>query len=238
LMHLQPIDELYQASWRPTSVEAVPQFSHNVPAAPEAGESVRNNTDALVARTMLTPSKPAGAYRPPGARGLATPAIFKREDEGGAPRVPTNGAATPPRGYSRSPAPSCGTQNGGGLHQNGNGRDGNGGRRYVPGAAKSPSPIAEGDKKGNRKRKTGKDGSKRDGPVAVGGLEDICVDRADVSVGVGVDGEDDGGQQMLIPMSDTGSIPPTPGLDGTLDPIAKKVRNLNKKVGVFGSFCF
>jgi translation initiation factor 2A len=30
-----------------------------------------------------TPVKPAGAYRPPHARGTATPAAFKREDEGG-----------------------------------------------------------------------------------------------------------------------------------------------------------
>ncbi|KAK0936804.1 hypothetical protein LTS01_026157, partial [Friedmanniomyces endolithicus] len=33
---------------------------------------------------VKTPSKPAGAYRPPGARGTATPLAFKREDEGGA----------------------------------------------------------------------------------------------------------------------------------------------------------
>lgn len=36
-----------------------------------------------------TPSKPAGAYRPPHARGTATPVAFKREDEGGVPH--TNG---------------------------------------------------------------------------------------------------------------------------------------------------
>jgi translation initiation factor 2A len=36
-----------------------------------------------------TPTKPAGAYRPPHARGTLTPAAFKREDEGGIPQ--TNG---------------------------------------------------------------------------------------------------------------------------------------------------
>lgn len=36
-----------------------------------------------------TPTKPAGAYRPPHARGTLTPAAFKREDEGGVPH--TNG---------------------------------------------------------------------------------------------------------------------------------------------------
>ena len=37
--------------------------------------------------TVKTPSKPAGAYRPPGARGQVTPLHFKREDEGGAAHV-------------------------------------------------------------------------------------------------------------------------------------------------------
>ena len=37
--------------------------------------------------TVKTPSKPVGAYRPPGARGSATPLAFKREDEGGAAYV-------------------------------------------------------------------------------------------------------------------------------------------------------
>jgi translation initiation factor 2A len=34
-----------------------------------------------------TPTKPAGAYRPPHARGTATPTVFKREDEGGLPQL-------------------------------------------------------------------------------------------------------------------------------------------------------
>lgn len=38
-----------------------------------------------------TPTKPAGAYRPPHARGTATPTLFKREDEGGLPQL--NGLA-------------------------------------------------------------------------------------------------------------------------------------------------
>ena len=36
---------------------------------------------------VKTPAKPAGAYRPPGARGQTTPLHFKREDEGGAAHV-------------------------------------------------------------------------------------------------------------------------------------------------------
>lgn len=206
LLHLQAIEELYQASWRPTPIEGVPQFTQVVPAAPEASESVRNSKEAVVA---MSPSKPAGAYRPPGARGLATPAIFKREDEGGAPRLPTNGAATPPRGYSRSPVP--------GPHgPNGNGHQQNGGRRYVPGAAKSPSPVPEGEKKGNRKRKTG---SRREGLLPLG-VEDDDPEPGVVVVVVVEEEEEQQEAETAVAV-----------VDGALDAIAKKVRNLNKKVG-------
>ncbi|KAH9469149.1 hypothetical protein Pst134EA_009678 [Puccinia striiformis f. sp. tritici] len=43
-------------------------------------------------RDCSCPITPAGAYRPPHARGTTTPSHFKREDEGGAPYIaPTNG---------------------------------------------------------------------------------------------------------------------------------------------------
>ena len=42
---------------------------------------------------VKTPAKPAGAYRPPGARGQTTPLHFKREDEGGAAHV-SNGVSS------------------------------------------------------------------------------------------------------------------------------------------------
>ncbi len=52
--------------------------------------------------TIKTPSKPAGAYRPPGARGTSTPLHFKREDEGGAAHVVTNGTPSiGPNGFGR-----------------------------------------------------------------------------------------------------------------------------------------
>ena len=34
LVHVQPVEELYQASWRPTPVDALPAFPPNVPPAP------------------------------------------------------------------------------------------------------------------------------------------------------------------------------------------------------------
>ena len=195
LVHIQSIEELYQVSWRPTPVEGVAPFGSSLPVAPEASESVRNNVDAL---KRMTPTKPAGAYRPPGARGLATPAFFKREDEGGERHVPTNGTTTPPRIYNRSPAPGSGGPNG---PSNGYSN----GRRHVPGAAQQN----DGERKGNRKRKCGKEG-RSEQPEPSG----LSVEESEVVV----------------------STPVTPGTGEGLDPIAKKIRNLSKKVSFYFIF--
>ncbi|KIJ10832.1 hypothetical protein PAXINDRAFT_172050 [Paxillus involutus ATCC 200175] len=228
LVHVQAIEELYQASWRPTPVDQAPPFGQAIPRAPQPAPSVL----AAALTSKPAAAKPAGAYRPPGARGLATPAIFKREDEGGAPRMPTgNGSATPPRGYNRSPNPP-GSAPANGAHQNGHG----GGRRQVPGAAPKTPPPADGaaggqgqgqDKK--RKKKDKKKGDKgageASGAATPNGGESVRpsldiqtngLDRDDVSGG----GTADAAQA---------SVPPTPGAE-LLDPVAKKVRNLNKKL--------
>ena len=78
-------------TWRPLplgSIKADPL------AQPQIHASVATQANV---NGISTPSKPAGAYRPPHARGTATPAAFKREDEGGLPY--TNGASecTPSR---------------------------------------------------------------------------------------------------------------------------------------------
>ncbi|KAF8888252.1 eukaryotic translation initiation factor eIF2A-domain-containing protein [Infundibulicybe gibba] len=211
LVHLQQVEELYQASWRPTPIDGVPQFGANIPPAPPPSDSVRNHE----AEKKPAPAKPAGAYRPPGARGLATPAIFKREDEGGAPRVPTNGTATPPRGYNRSPAP--------GAPANGYGTNGNSGaRRHVPGAPKSPSPAPDGDKK-NRKRKGKKDGEERpgaDGEAPANGAEGEGRKHRDRKAN-GV---------ATPPVNPIVEVEAPPVDTSALDAIAKKVRNLSKKL--------
>jgi hypothetical protein len=58
-----------------------------MPAAPAPHTSVAQFTPAN--KTTDESSKPVGAYRPPGARGTATPSIYKREDEGGAAVMPS-----------------------------------------------------------------------------------------------------------------------------------------------------
>ncbi|RDB19482.1 Eukaryotic translation initiation factor 2A [Hypsizygus marmoreus] len=224
LLHNQVAEELYQVAWRPTPVESVPPFGHHVPPAPAPSESVKN----LAAIQKPVATKAAGAYRPPGARGLATPAIFKREDEGGAPRVPTNGTSTPPRVYNRSPNPPGAAPNGqynggggGGYGMNGPGQgQQGGGRRQVPGAPHTPSPGPEGEKK-NRKRKVKKEGGEggkggEEGPapleIAVNGLGKTAIAEP---------------QEPLVVEAVS---PITPGPDSSLDPVAKKVRNLSKKL--------
>jgi translation initiation factor 2A len=90
---------------------------------------------------------PTGAYRPPGARGLATSNVYKREDEGGAayssngvdpfPRNAGNGAAVPGAGRAARP-------------------------RTIPGAAGAAAPedpLANRRKKKGGKGKNGENGA-------------------------------------------------------------------------------
>ncbi|KAF7295858.1 hypothetical protein HMN09_01129200 [Mycena chlorophos] len=249
LMHVQMVEELYQASWRPTPVDKVPAFTPALPPAPAPSASVQ----AHAAIAKPAPTRPAGAYRPPGARGLATPSIFKREDEGGAPHVmgSHSGSATPPR-YSRSPAPPG---SGPPYGQNGDKR------RHVPGAPPgssphSPSPGPDGEKR-SRKRKGKKDGeegeaqSNGNGNAHGNGNGNGHPDkkekggkrkerernwngddsrRPSIEITTTVNGN--GTLQLPIsPPEVVADEVATPGgADGALDPIAKKVRNLNKKL--------
>lgn len=117
LMYNEDMNELYHVCWRPqpTSVHPLPEnpiFEVPIPHA--------SATDYLA--TRKTPSKPVGAYRPPGARGQITPLAFKREDEGGAAFV-RDGAST----FS--------------SHMNGFGKPRN---RAVPGADPAEKPLPPG----------------------------------------------------------------------------------------------
>lgn len=87
IMYNEDMVELYHVTWRPQSFDSFSagDLLHPVPAP---------HASALAyLGTVKTPSKPAGAYRPPGARGMATPMHFKREDEGGAAHQVSNGTS-------------------------------------------------------------------------------------------------------------------------------------------------
>jgi translation initiation factor 2A len=74
LMYNEDMLELYHVTWRPQNMPLESPL--------QAGSPHASAVDYL--SKVKTPSKPAGAYRPPGARGTSTPLLFKREDEGGA----------------------------------------------------------------------------------------------------------------------------------------------------------
>ncbi|PIL33139.1 hypothetical protein GSI_04588 [Ganoderma sinense ZZ0214-1] len=205
LVHVQLTDELYQTSWRPAPVDVLPPFPQNVPQSPPPASSVLQH--ATVAKP--TPTKPAGAYRPPGARGIEASAAYKRDDD------TPSGHSTPNGRFSRSPVP--------GRFQNG--------RRHVPGAPTSPSPVrpAGGDpEKRGRKRKGAKDkeGGKKEGKE---GKEGKASGEASVRPSLDIVVNGNGAAPEAV-ANGAVSVPPTPGGEGGLDPIAKKVRNLTKKL--------
>lgn len=104
VMYNEDMEELYHVTWRP-------QRSENFPTTDLLSPIPTPHASALAyLGTVKIPSKPAGAYRPPGARGTVTPLHFKREDEGGAAYVVSNGS----------------------MHMNGNGFGRS--RRSIPGA--------------------------------------------------------------------------------------------------------
>lgn len=82
-MYNQDMNELYHVTWRPQSAD---QFPLGNPLSPVPAPHA--SAESFLA-TKKTPSKPVGAYRPPGARGTSTPLHFKREDEGGAAFINT-----------------------------------------------------------------------------------------------------------------------------------------------------
>lgn len=78
LVYNEDMHELYNVCWRPQSSSKHPLKDPFIP------KPVQHASAISYLGNIKTPTKPTGAYRPPGARGIATPLHFKREDEGGA----------------------------------------------------------------------------------------------------------------------------------------------------------
>ena len=97
ILYNEDMVELYNVMWRPMPASALQGDPlHPVPTP--------HSSALAYLGTIKTPSKPAGAYRPPGARGTSTPLHFKREDEGGAAHVMSNGVSglnLGPNGFGR-----------------------------------------------------------------------------------------------------------------------------------------
>ncbi|KAJ5548696.1 hypothetical protein N7513_005930 [Penicillium frequentans] len=78
LMYNEDMTELYDIDWRPQDSAQIPLGD------PFTKLPVPHPSATAYLATRKAPVKPAGAYRPPGARGQLTPLAFKREDQGGA----------------------------------------------------------------------------------------------------------------------------------------------------------
>lgn len=95
LMYNEDLQELYHVMWRPGT------------SRPGLVEDILRHTPSphpsalTYLGSVKTPSKSAGAYRPPGARGQSTPLAFKREDEGGMAFV-ANGNSSSGNGLGKS----------------------------------------------------------------------------------------------------------------------------------------
>ena len=254
LLHVQMTEELYQATWRPVARNAIPGFPNNIPPAPPPSSS----TQALPVKAPT--AKPAGAYRPPGALGRAAPSIFKREDEAGGSGAQTPPRGVPgSAGYYENGANGHG-RGGPNGYGRGGGRGGDTSRgrgqggRHVPGAPPVVSPGTP-PPDGQRRKKTPK-GRREDGEGANSGTASGRQTPMDgyatpvhhqqgrgpergQSPNTNTRGMERG--QLKIPMpakveeallsvpAETAS-PLSPGGDGTLDPVQKKIRNLSKKV--------
>ncbi|KAI1076006.1 translation initiation factor eIF-2A [Whalleya microplaca] len=128
IMYNEDMVELYSVTWRPMLPEDIPQGDplHPVP--------IPHSSAVAYLGTVKTPSKPVGAYRPPGARGMSTPLHFRREDEGGSAHVVSNGTANVgPNGFGRQRRQVPGAD----LLESGS--------RSIPGANPADGPGAGGD---------------------------------------------------------------------------------------------
>lgn len=104
----------------------------------------------------------AGAYRPPHARGTATPASYKREDEGGLAYNPTNGTNNFPSSGNGRTSPTFQSR----------------GRRTIPGAATpdAAAPDADDGQSRRKKKEANKKKGRQDGSNANSGAATPVVE--------------------------------------------------------------
>ena len=127
----------------------------------------------------------------------------------------------------------------------------NGGRRHVPGAPNGSPAQGQNRKKGRRMAIVKFLGRGEDGGQTVDGVSGRGrTPRAEEQWTKGNRGKrqlpqsnDEGRgtpplQLPPAPITADPELPMSPGADNTLDPIAKKARNLNKKVGISRLFLF
>lgn len=216
IMYNEDMVELYNVSWRPQSQDQFPpgDVLHPVPAPHKSA------LDYL--GTVKAPTKPAGAYRPPGARGSSTPLHFKREDEGGAAHFVSNGTSlVNTNGFGRSPV--------------------FGGRRQVPGAAPVEEEKADaGDEnlskaalknKKKREAKKAKEAEARaNGTDGVVSQNTPAARRSPPVPSARANAQPNGGKKNgVVPVPAIEEVK-ADAKEDTSSPVAKKLRGLQKKI--------
>jgi translation initiation factor 2A len=240
VMYNEDMVELYHVLWRPMAPEST---SGGDPLNPIP---TPHSSATAYLGTVKTPSKPAGAYRPPGARGLATPLHFKREDEGGAAHVVSNGTQNVgPNGFGRQrrgvpgaepteasqasskpavPGAEVVGEDGGKKNKKKRGKKGGQGGQGAQGEGQ-PEPSGGASLAPPKEPANGRNGDNRSPERRNNGRNQRSQSRNNV-----------GGRNR----SDTGQAPPPnvggnnnnngANQGGAQDPNAKKVRSLQKKI--------
>ncbi|KAK0537654.1 hypothetical protein OC834_000707 [Tilletia horrida] len=200
LVHVDLIEELYQAGWRPTLDTSLSAFPAKIPAAPAPSPSA-----VAYSTTKTATAKPAGAYRPPGARGNAPSDVYKRLDDG-AYTPPMSRSGSTQRVVPGAPPPT-------------NGSAGGKSKRTVPGAA---PPASNGAGPGNAAAATPEKASRRKGKK---GSEGAPASLAPVSAAVV-------SEPAAVAASATSADTSLGAADvgGSGGGLEKKLRNLNKKL--------
>ncbi|RLV92159.1 hypothetical protein JA1_003419 [Spathaspora sp. JA1] len=155
LIYMKEYQELYSIGWKPQPLEAFPQLKTLEPA-PEAHESTKEFLAKRSALANAAGKKPAGAYRPPHARGTSmtpTSSLYQKEMENNM----RAGTPTPPPGLTRN-----------GINP------ASGRARVVPGAAPPQEKESKAAAKNRKKREARKqqsddksDASESAAPVVV-----------------------------------------------------------------------
>ncbi|RDA85573.1 hypothetical protein CP532_5372 [Ophiocordyceps camponoti-leonardi (nom. inval.)] len=142
IMYNEDMVELYGVLWRPATGGGGGDDDADGGGDPLDPVPTAHASATAYLGTIKTPSKPAGAYRPPGARGLSTPLHFKREDEGGAAHQVSNGVGGA-NGFGRPRRGVPGAE----------AADGHGTSRFVPGAEPLDHDGAGGSRRNNHNKK-------------------------------------------------------------------------------------
>lgn len=217
LVHMDLINECYQATWRPadTRMWSFPRALSPAPRPSAAVQAAQAEKAALIGTASGTssPQPPStGAYRPPGLRGREVPAAYRFDEYTGAPSTPSKQSEKPPiPGLTGRP------HNG-----QGRGRD-----RVVPGAGppihngkQTPGRGSQGQQPGKKNLHEGFNGT---ATPSSGAMQDLRISSNEQLADASEPSTPAKSHTSLLASNGDASLP--------LTPEDKKRRALQKKLG-------